>query len=134
MAKTKNPHAGQTFSTDLVVVGTRFRVKTEVQKILATRTPFNIRLEREYSNKKDHNAIMVIIDDPKRGALNGKQVGYVRAVTAATFAEKMDDGEIEFKSGRVVSVEPEYGGDMDMEVTWLKTDKFIPLDNDADSD
>lgn len=88
----------KTFEHDLDVVGLGFRLKKDVRRALAGRCPVDgVKLVREQENKYDINAIRVVY--PNSGALAGKQIGYIRADSAAILAPLMDEGELVFKRG-----------------------------------
>lgn len=122
MAKSnlkQSPVSGQrqsdkTFTIDVSVVGLGFRLKADVRRALAANVDaamdlnvggINVKLVREQENRADINAIRVIHDGA--GALRGRHLGYLRADVAAQFAPLIDDGDIVFKSGLLVALDPD---------------------------
>ena len=110
----------KTFTYEVAVVGLGFRLKRDVRRALADslRRPMNgVVLQREQENRFDINAIAVY--HPNHGALAGKQLGYLRADTAAILAPLMDEYAatgagapadrtgLQFKSAKLLSLDAE---------------------------
>lgn len=92
----KKPAIARRWDHELDVVGLRFRWKRDGRRALADMiakrgSVTGIRLIREPDNKVDENAIMVYL--PER-ILEGAQLGYIRADSAAVLAPKLDNGSL----------------------------------------
>lgn len=115
----------KTFTVELSVVGLKFRMKKDVQRVVAGMVPFNVEIERDPGNQWDANAIKVTIADPKLGELDGKFIGFFRRGVASQLAAKLDDGEIEPDTFIITAIYAD-DGEADCKATFLKTDLFKP--------
>lgn len=97
---------GRRWNHEVDVVGLRFRWKKENRAILATTVAkgsiHGIRLVREPENKYDPNAVMVLL--PER-LYDGKQLGYLRAESAALIAPKLDKGVLQVVSATLLNLD-----------------------------
>lgn len=88
---------GRRWQHELDVIGLKFRWKRDGRRALADMivkrgSIGGVRFIREPDNRADENAIMVCL--PER-ILGGKQLGYLRAETAAVLAPHLDSGKTE---------------------------------------
>lgn len=86
-----------------IVAGTGFENREQIIRKYC-KNGLKVTLKREPNNEHDENAIAVFLEIPAMFGLLGKsskQIGYIKATTAKSIAEKMDKGQ-EFKA-KVVS-------------------------------
>lgn len=96
----------KTHKLTVSVVGLQFRWTQDGRKVLARSVPFPAELERQPDNPKDPNAVKVnIAGDYKLTKLRGRQLGYLRAGTAAMFAPRLDNGTLEVVKAWVTEVD-----------------------------
>jgi hypothetical protein len=82
------------------MVGLQYRLTKQARDMLATHTPFEVRLEREPLNSKDENAIMVwTTDEP--AAFHKMQLGYVKRETASVLAPALDAGAVKIAKATI---------------------------------
>jgi hypothetical protein len=89
--------SGHQWSHELDVTGLRFRLTKSAREALeyriGKRGPIKgMRVERELGNEHDPNAIRVCLPETM---LDGKHIGYLRAVSALVLAPRLDKGEVE---------------------------------------
>lgn len=84
------------------VVGLNYRVTVGEQYELAKSVPQYALLEREPSNMYDGNAIQVKM-------MGDRHIGYIPKDVAASLAPKLDSGDIQIVSVRVIEIDPDTG-------------------------
>lgn len=99
--KTRN------WSTELEVIGLRFRWKKDgresLARIVEKSSITGIRLVREPDNKWDENAVMVML--PAR-LMGGKQLGYLHRESAELLAPRLDNGSLTVFSAKLTWLDP----------------------------
>lgn len=102
------PRKGRTWTTELEVIGLRFRWKKDGRAALARMADkadiTGIRIVREPDNKYDENAIMVLL--PER-IMEGRQLGYLHREAAELLAPRLDSGILEVVRAKLTGLDPD---------------------------